>query len=163
MPASLVLALFQEKNHQGETVKEISPREAYDTMQEDGQAVYIDVRTVEEFAAGHPEGAVNIPIAFLDPAQGMVFNPEFVEVVGRHFAKDRKLLLGCKAGPRSNNAANLLEQHGYQDVASVLGGFGGMVDPYGQVLAEGWASLGLPVSQDNGEGTSYESLADEKE
>ena len=140
-------------------MKEISPQEAYDSMREDGQAVYIDVRTVEEFTAGHPEGAVNVPIAFLDPAQGMVFNPEFVEVVEKHFARDRKLLLGCKAGPRSNNAANLLEQRGYQDVASVRGGFGGMRDPYGQVLAEGWADLGLPVSQDNGEGTSYESLA----
>ena len=82
--------------------------------------MYIDVRTVEEFAAGHPEGAVNIPIAFHDPAQGMVYNHEFVEVVERHYAKDRKLLLGCKAGPRSNSAANLLEQTGYQDVASVL-------------------------------------------
>ena len=140
-------------------MKEISPQEAYDTLRQDGQAVYIDVRTVEEFADGHPEGAVNIPIAVHDPAQGMVYNQDFVEVVGSHFAKDRKLLLGCKAGPRSNSAANLLEQQGYQDVASVRGGFGGMRDPYGQVVVEGWEGLGLPVSQDNGEGTSYESLA----
>ena len=140
-------------------MKEISPQEAYDTLRQDAEAVYIDVRTVEEFTAGHPEGAVNIPIAFLDPAQGMVYNQDFVDVVERHFAKDRTLLLGCKAGPRSNNAANLLEQQGYRDVASVRGGFGGMVDPYGQVVAEGWAGLGLPVSEDNGDGTSYESLA----
>ena len=142
-------------------MKEISPQEAYDTLRQDAAAVYIDVRTVEEFAAGHPEGAVNVPIAFLDPVQGMVYNHDFVDVVERHFAKDRTLLLGCKAGPRSNNAANLLEQQGYRDVASVGGGFGGMVVPYGQVLVEGWAGLGLPVSQDNGEGTSYESLAGE--
>ena len=140
-------------------MKDISPQEAYDALQQDAQAVYIDVRTVEEFAAGHPEGAVNIPIALHDPAQGMVYNPDFVEVVESHFGKDRKLLLGCKAGPRSNSAANLLEQQGYQDVASVRGGFGGMRDPYGQVVVEGWEGLGLPVSQDNGEGTSYESLA----
>ncbi|MCY4443028.1 MAG: rhodanese-like domain-containing protein [Deltaproteobacteria bacterium] len=144
-------------------MKEISPQEAYDTLQQDGQAVYIDVRTVEEFTDGHPEGAVNIPIAVHDPAQGMVYNQDFVEVVASHFAKDRKLLLGCKAGPRSNSAANLLEQQGYQDVASVRGGFGGMRDPYGQVLVEGWEGLGLPVSQDNGEGTSYESLAGEQD
>ncbi len=140
-------------------MKEISPQEAYDTLRQDAGAVYIDVRTVEEFAEGHPEGAVNIPIAFHDPAQGMVYNHEFVEVVERHYAKDRKLLLGCKAGPRSNSAANLLEQTGYQDVANVMGGFGGMRDPYGEVVVEGWAGLGLPVSQENGEGTSYESLA----
>ena len=140
-------------------MKDISPQEAFDALQQDAQAVYIDVRTVEEFVAGHPEGAVNIPIALQDPAQGMVYNPDFVEVVESHFGKDRKLLLGCKAGPRSNSAANLLEQQGYQDVASVRGGFGGMRDPYGQVVVEGWEGLGLPVSQDNGEGTSYESLA----
>ena len=140
-------------------MKEISPQEAYDALRQDAGAVYIDVRTVEEFAGGHPEGAVNIPIAFHDPAQGMVYNHEFVEVVERHYAKDRKLLLGCKAGPRSNSAANLLEQTGYQDVASVVGGFDGMRDPYGQVVVEGWAGLGLPVSQENDEGTSYESLA----
>ena len=140
-------------------MKEISPQEAYDALQQDAQAVYIDVRTVEEFAAGHPEGAVNIPIALHDPAQGMAYNQDFVEVVESHFGKDRKLLLGCKAGPRSNNAANLLEQIGYEDVASVRGGFGGMRDGYGQVVVEGWEGLGLPVSQDNGEGTSYESLA----
>ena len=140
-------------------MKDMTPQEAYDTLRQDAQAVYIDVRTVEEFTAGHPEGAVNIPIASHDPAQGMVYNQDFVEVVESHFARDRKLLLGCKAGPRSNSAANLLEQRGYQDVASVRGGFDGMRDPYGQVVAEGWAGLGLPVSRDNGEGTSYESLA----
>ncbi len=139
-------------------MKEISTQEAYETLQQDSQSVYIDVRTVEEFTAGHPEGAINIPIAFFDPAEGMVLNPDFVQVVGAHFAKDRRLLLGCKAGPRSSNAADVLEQQGYQDVASVCGGFGGLRDPYGQVLAEGWADLGLPVSQDNGQGTSYESL-----
>ena len=140
-------------------MKEISPQEAYDTLRQDAGAVYIDVRTVEEFSAGHPEGAVNIPIAFHDPAQGMAPNTDFMEVVERHYARDRKLLLGCKAGPRSHSAASLLEQAGYQDVANVRGGFGGMRDPYGAVVVEGWASLGLPVSKENGEGTSYESLA----
>ncbi len=151
-----------ERDHEGESVKEISPQEAYDTLRQDAGTVYIDVRTVEEFTAGHPEGAVNIPVALHDPARGMVFNPDFIEVVERHFTTGRKLLLGCKAGPRSNNAANLLEQRGYRDVASVRGGFGGMIDPYGHVLAEGWAGLGLPVSQENGEGTSYASLAGEE-
>jgi hypothetical protein len=41
----------------------------------------------------------------------------------------------------------------------MLGGFGGMRDPMGTVIAPGWASAGLPVSDDNGEGVSYQSLA----
>jgi hypothetical protein len=52
----------------------------------------------------------------------------------------------------------MLEEAGYQDVSSMWGGFGGMRDPRGQIVAPGWASLGLPVNQDNGEGRSYESL-----
>lgn len=140
-------------------MKEISPQEACDALRQDAESVYIDVRTVEEFAAGHPEGAVNIPIAFHAPARGMVHNADFLEVVAKHFSKERKLMLGCQAGPRSHNAANLLERQGYRDVASVRGGFGGLRDPYGQVVAEGWAGLGLPVSRENGEGASYESLA----
>jgi rhodanese-related sulfurtransferase len=139
-------------------VKEISVEEAYGILQREEGSVYIDVRTVPEFIAGHPAGAVNIPVAFHHPAQGMVLNEEFVRVVEAHFPKDKKLIIGCQAGPRSNAAARLLQEAGYRDVASVWGGFGGMRDPSGNVIAPGWASLGLPVSQENGDGTSYESL-----
>ena len=37
-------------------------------------------------------------------------------------------IVGCQAGPRSNAAAGLLQQAGYQDVSNMLGGFGGMRD-----------------------------------
>lgn len=139
--------------------KKINVQEAYDALQKEAGSVYLDVRTVREFAAGHPAGAVNIPVAFPDPARGMSLNPDFVKVVEAHFAKDKKLFVGCQAGPRADAAARLLEEAGYQDVASVQGGFGGMRDPSGQVVFPGWSSLGLPVSQDNGEGVGYESLA----
>lgn len=139
--------------------KEITPQEAHDLLQKEPDCVYIDVRTVREFSAGHPQGAVNIPVAFPDPAQGMVMNQDFVRVVEAHFPKDKKILVGCQAGPRSDAAARLLQEAGYQDVSSMQGGFGGMRDPFGRVIAPGWSSLGLPVSQENGEGVSYESLA----
>jgi len=140
-------------------IKEIGPQEAYHVLQNDAGCVYIDVRTVSEFVAGHPEGAVNIPVAIHDPAQGMVLNHEFVPVVEAHFPKDKRIIVGCQAGPRSNAAARMLQEAGYQDVSNMLGGFGGMRDPRGQVVAPGWSSLGLPVSQENGDGSSYESLA----
>jgi hypothetical protein len=54
----------------------------------------------------------------------------------------------------------LLQQAGYQDVANMVGGFGGMRGPSGNVVAPGWAASGLPVSQENGEGVSYQSLAE---
>jgi rhodanese-related sulfurtransferase len=139
-------------------IKEITPQQAHEILQKGADTVYIDVRTEREFTAGHPQGAVNVPVAFPDPGRGMVMNPDFVKIVESHFAKDKKIVVGCQAGPRSNAAAGLLQQAGYQDVSNMVGGFGGMRDPMGRVIAPGWSSLGLPVSQDNGEGVSYESL-----
>ena len=140
-------------------IKEITPPQAHEVLSADSSVVYIDVRTEREFANGHPQGAVNIPVAFPDPARGMAMNPDFVKVVESHFPKEKKIIVGCQAGPRSNAAAGLLQQAGYQDVANMLGGFGGMRGPSGNVVAPGWAASGLPVSQDNGEGVSYSSLA----
>ena len=82
-------------------VKEITPQQANETLSGDSSAVYIDVRTVQEFANGHPTGAVNIPVAFADPARGMVMNLDFVSVVEKNFAKDQRIIVGCQAGPRS--------------------------------------------------------------
>ena len=101
---------------------------------------------------------MNIPVAFPDPARGMMMNADFVKVVEANFPHDKKIIVGCQAGPRSNAAAGLLQQAGFQDVSNMLGGFGGMRDPMGTVSAPGWAASGLPVSEDNGEGVSYESL-----
>ena len=139
--------------------KQISVPEAHGILEKDAGSIYIDVRTAREFTAGHPKGALNIPVAFPNPGRGMMINEDFVKIVEAHFPKDKKIILGCQVGPRSDAAARLLEEAGYHDVASMQGGFGGMRDPSGRVVAEGWAGLGFPVSQDNGEGVSYDSLA----
>lgn len=139
-------------------IKEITPQQAHDILTKDPSVVYIDVRTEREFANGHPQGAVNIPVAFPDPARGMVMNEDFVRVVEANFPREKNIIVGCQAGPRSNAAAGLLQQAGYQEVSNMLGGFGGMRDPTGTVIAPGWAGSGLPVSDDNGEGVSYGSL-----
>ena len=140
-------------------VKDLTPQEAHDALQKEPDCVYIDVRTVHEFCAGHPQGAVNIPVVFPDPGRGMALNQDFVKVMESHFSKEKKIIVGCQAGPRSEAAARMLVEAGYQDVSNMQGGFGGMRDPFGRVIAPGWSSLELPVSQENGAGVSYESLA----
>ena len=75
-----------------------------------------------------------------------------------NFPHDKKIIVGCQAGPRSTAAAGLLQQAGFQDISNMIGGFGGMRDPMGTVIAPGWAASALPVSNDNGDGVSYESL-----
>jgi rhodanese-related sulfurtransferase len=139
-------------------IKEITPQQSNDILAANSDVVYIDVRSEREFANGHPAGAVNIPVAFPDPARGMMANPDFVKVVEANFSRDKKIIVGCQAGPRSSAALRMLEQAGFQDVANLLGGFGGMRDAMGTVIAPGWAASGLPVNQDNGDGVSYASI-----
>jgi rhodanese-related sulfurtransferase len=140
-------------------IKELTPQQAHDILTNDPNAVYIDVRTEGEFANGHPRGAGNIPVAFLDQGRGMMVNSDFVRVVEANFPREKKIILGCQAGPRSTSAASMLQQAGFQDLSNLLGGFGGMRDPTGKISAPGWASSGLPVSQEQGEGVSYQSLS----
>ncbi|HEY7713397.1 MAG TPA: rhodanese-like domain-containing protein [Candidatus Binatia bacterium] len=140
-------------------IHEITPQQAHDILSNDPSAVYIDVRTEREFTNGHPQGAVNIPVALPDPGRGMVINEDFIRIVEANFSRDKKIVVGCQAGPRSSTAAGLLQQAGFQDVSNMLGGYGGMRDAMGNVKAPGWASLGLPISSDNGDGVSYGSLA----
>ena len=82
-------------------IKEVTPEQAHDILTNDSSAIYIDVRTEREFANGHPQGAVNIPVAFPDPARGMMVNNEFVQVVEANFPREKKIIVGCQAGPRS--------------------------------------------------------------
>jgi rhodanese-related sulfurtransferase len=140
-------------------IHEITSQQAHDILSNDPSAVYIDVRTEREFTNGHPQGAVNIPVALPDPTRGMVINEDFIRVMEANFSRDKKIVVGCQAGPRSSTAAGLLQQAGFQDVSNMLGGYGGMRDAMGNVKAPGWASLGLPISNDNGDGVSYASLA----
>jgi rhodanese-related sulfurtransferase len=141
-------------------IPQITPDEAHRRITGEPKEIYIDVRSIPEFEQGHPEGAVNIPILHYDPARaGMIPNPDFQKVVEANFPKDARLVMGCQVGMRSQKAAEILVQAGYENVANIQGGFGGMKDQSGQTIAQGWAEMGLPVSTDNGNGVSYESLA----
>jgi rhodanese-related sulfurtransferase len=130
------------------SVKQIDPKQTYATLQEDKNAVYIDVRTADEFAAGHVPGAVNIPVMMPDPAsRRMAPNPQFLDLVQSDFQKDKKIICGCQMGGRSQHAADLLVQAGFSDVSNMQGGFGGAKDPMGRVVAPGWLQSDLPVEK----------------
>jgi rhodanese-related sulfurtransferase len=140
-------------------MKEVKPQEARDLMEGDEQYTYLDVRSVPEFEAGHPAGAINIPLMHFNPGVGMTPNQDFLDVVEANLPKDAKLLIGCKSGGRSAHACELLSQAGYTDVANVRGGFGGAMDNFGRLVEPGWSMLNLPVSTEAGDDVRYESLA----
>jgi rhodanese-related sulfurtransferase len=139
-------------------VKQATPPQAHEAMQKDPAVVYLDVRTVPEFTAGHPQRGINIPAFFFRAPGQPTPNPDFLKVVEATVPKGATVLVGCQAGGRSQRAAELLAQAGYADVTNVQGGFGGGQDHTGRAVA-GWRDSGLPVSTDNGEGVSYSSLA----
>lgn len=67
-------------------------------------ASLVDVRTREEFAAGHVQGAVNIPVQELERRIGEL--PD----------KAKPVVVYCRSGARSRSAASLLRQRGYTAV-----------------------------------------------
>lgn len=74
------------------------------------EVVYVDVRTPEEYAAGHVAGAINIP---------------HTEMRERHEElepyADRQLVLYCRSGRRSEIAKEILEDEGFTDLVNAGG------------------------------------------
>lgn len=96
-------------------VKKIEAQKAKELMDAGGVTV-VDVRTAEEYAEAHVPGAVLVP---LDTIGG--------EAPAELPDKEAKLLVYCRSGRRSAQAAEQLAALGYSDVYD----FGGILDwPY---------------------------------
>ncbi len=135
--------------------KRVTPPEAAELLKQGWR--YIDVRSIPEYEAGHPEGALNVPLLHMQNGR-MIGNPAFGQVMEANFKKDDQVVVGCKMGGRSLQAATLLEAAGFTNVVDVRGGFSGERDPYGRVLVPGWADSGLPVTTTSAPGTTYAEL-----
>jgi rhodanese-related sulfurtransferase len=132
-------------------INQVEPRQAHEILRSNPDAIYLDVRTEPEFAQGHPDGAINVPVVFIKGPGQMELNGEFVDVVAKTLPREKKLVVGCLAGGRSQRACELLEAAGYADLTNVRGGFGGARDASGQVVVAGWRDAGLPVSTEVGD------------
>lgn len=95
---------------------------------------YVDVRTPEEFEAGHPEGAVNIPF-MLKHNGGMTKNQDFIRDMKDQFDPDSELVIGCLSGKRSMLAATELVREEFTSVTDVGGGY------------QSWEQSGLPIEK----------------
>jgi len=140
-------------------IKRITPEEAKQLLDSLTGYIYLDVRTVPEFDAGHVPGAKNVPVVEPDAAGRMQLNPRFLQIVEKNFGKKVKLITGCQKGGRSLTAAELLLQAGFTHVVDMRGGFGGETDDMGRITFPGWAPRGLPTSRDSAPEDRYETLA----
>lgn len=73
-----------------------------------GEALWVDVRSVEEFNAGHVPDAVHIP------------HTEITDRIGEVTTnKASRIYLYCRSGRRASFALDDLEQLGYSDVINL--------------------------------------------
>ena len=99
--------------------RQISQQEAKEMMARDDGHVVVDVRRQDEYDAGHIPGAVLIPnesIGTQPPAE----LPD----------KDQIILVYCRSGNRSRQAAQKLFDMGYRNVFE----FGGIIDWTGEIV-----------------------------
>jgi phage shock protein E len=87
----------------------ISGEAARELVQKQG-ALLLDVRTPAEFAAGHVDGALNVPVQELETA-----------LASLPATKDQAIVVYCRSGARSARASGLLKQAGFTRVHD-LGG-----------------------------------------
>ncbi len=128
-------------------IENLKPRQCWELLQQNPDAVLIDVRTaIEHSFVGHPPGAIHIA---WKEFPGMQANEQFIEQVKQAAAdKSAPLLLLCRSGQRSLAAAQALEQEGYQHLVNIVDGFEGPLDDNKhRGNLGGWRFEGLPWEQ----------------
>lgn len=105
------------------TVTLLTPDEAQELVAGDDVRV-LDVRTPEEFAEGHVEGATLIDF----------YEPDFADRIAE-LDPEATYVVYCRSGNRSGQATALMAEQGFSAVHDVDGG----------VLA--WEAAGLPLAR----------------
>lgn len=112
-------------------VREISPEEARRLLETPGHEGwhFVDVRELDEFAAGRLPGARHYPRGFLEVRADLEHPKRDAWLADR----SRPLVLYCGGGNRSALAAHTLQQMGFTSVVSLAEGWAG------------WTQRGFPV------------------
>ncbi|CAN5544517.1 rhodanese-like domain-containing protein [soil metagenome] len=127
----------------------INPVEALARLEENPNAVLVDVRTQPEWAfVGVPAVERLIQLSWQE-YPSMQVNADFLsEIEKSGLPKDTEFLFICRSGARSSAAAAALTAAGYTNCWNVAQGFEGDRDPTGhRGSAGGWKAAGLPWVQ----------------
>ncbi len=121
----------------------MTPREAYDVLQANPQALLVDVRSQAELGlVGLVPTALNIEWAFYP---GMVPNKDFTKQLVEKTDKSQVLIFMCRTGGRSHNAAAVAAMLGFTQAYNMLEGFEGETNTLHQrTMINGWRHAGLP-------------------
>jgi rhodanese-related sulfurtransferase len=116
--ATFLLSGCASSRGEGGSYRQIGADDAASLMQTEKDYIILDVRTAEEFAAGHIPGAINLPNESIGEAQ----MPELSD-------KKQLILVYCRSGRRSKQAAEKLVKLGYTNIVE----FGGINDWSGEI------------------------------
>ena len=108
-------------NSQTNTYRQITMDEAVDMMAQETGYIILDVRRPDEFAAGHIPGAINV-------ANESIGTDEIPELPD----KDQLIMVYCRSGRRSKEAAEKLVKLGYTNIVE----FGGILDWKGETVTD---------------------------
>ncbi len=92
---------------------DLSQKDWIEKLNNDSNAVILDVRTDDECADGIIPNSINIDIY---KGQGFVYRVEELD-------KTKNYYVYCKSGGRSAQACHILNQLGFQNTYNLLGGF----------------------------------------
>ncbi len=122
LAGTLGLLIFMEYERLTAAAKNISPLQAT-RLQNDEEALVLDVRDDAEFKRGHLINAVNMPLAQIEKR---------VNEISKH--KDKPVIVVCETGMRSQRASKTLKKHGFENLHNLGGGMGA------------WGKANLPVA-----------------
>ena len=109
----------QKQEEAMKTYEQISPQEAKKRMDNEEDVIILDVRTQEEYDSGHIKNAVCLP------NEDILSEPDILP------DKGRQIMVYCRSGNRSKQAAQKLADMGYENVLE----FGGILDwPYPELI-----------------------------
>lgn len=97
-----------------QSVRDLTVVEASQLIENNNAVVVLDIRTPEEFAQGHIEGAVNIDYRQSDFANQLA-----------QLDKNQPYLLHCHSGGRSTKALKVINELGFTNVAHMRAGIQG--------------------------------------
>ena len=116
--ADLVAACLPEVN-------EVFPWDVEEMLASDNPPLIVDLCEADEFNTVHIEGSIHVPRGILESACEYGFEETIKELAA---ARDREVILVCRAGNRSVLAAYTLQLMGYKKVSSMKTGLRGWND-----------------------------------
>lgn len=133
----------------------LNPKAAYEFLQTHATSLLIDIRSSMEYLfVGHAIGSVHIP--WIDEPDWTV-DPNFAQVVEKTLAnrfkavdtkQEAHVVLICRSGKRTLDAADVLLKAGFRQVYHVEEGFEGEKDEHQhRSTVGGWRFHGLPWEQ----------------